>query len=128
MPTNAELSAQLETANARIAELEEAFGLNFQDTGDVLHLPPALTKLLGCLLASPNVTADMIMMRLNIATDAKVAVHRLRGYLKPLNININSRRGLGYWLSDADKARLREITLKGSAETAPAPAVIEAVA
>jgi hypothetical protein len=57
----------------------------------------------------------MITLRLNIATDAKVAIHRLRDALKGHGIEIKSRRGLGYWLEPEDKERIWEITRKVTA-------------
>jgi hypothetical protein len=75
-----------------------------------------LNKLLGCLLATPNVTSDMITVRLGIATDAKVAIHRLRDVLKPHGIPIQGRRGVGYWLEPADKEKVRSITQRVTAD------------
>jgi hypothetical protein len=58
-------------------------------------------------MAMPNVTPEMIVMRLNIATDSKVAVHRLREALKPYEIEVRSKRGLGYWLDAETKERVK---------------------
>lgn len=110
------LKAVIAERDARIADLETALGQSDGDLGVAFKLPTSLAKLLGCLMATPNVTPEMVTLRLNIATDAKVAIHRLKRALrappddpsKP--IEIKARRGLGYWLEPADKERVKAIT------------------
>lgn len=117
MPT-AKLTADLAEANTRIVELEGVLGLSNDNLGVAFRLSTTLNKLLGCLLATPNVTPDTIVARLKIATDAKVAVHRLREVLKPYGITIQSRRGLGYWLEPEDKEKIWAITRAGTSPPA----------
>src|SRR5690349_13239035 len=94
---------------ARIRDLEIALGQSDQNLAVTFRLTPVLNNLFGLLLALPNVTAEMVRQRLEIATDAKVAMHRLREHLKPWGIEIKSRRNLGYWLEDEEKVRVRQL-------------------
>jgi hypothetical protein len=64
---------------------------------------------LGLLLALPIVTPEMIRQRLEIAPDAKVAIHRLRKHIEPWKIEIGSRRNVGYWLEPEDKAKIKAL-------------------
>jgi hypothetical protein len=84
-------------------------------------LPPGPNNLLGLLLSVEMVTPEMIERRLEIATESKVAVHRLRKYLEPYDIKIESRRHLGYWLTPETKARIHKMIDGGVT-----PAVTEA--
>lgn len=93
---------------ARIRDLEAALGQSNENLAVTFRLTPVLNNLLGLLLSLPNVTSEMIRQRLEIATDAKVAIHRLRRHLEPWKIEIKSRRSLGYWLEDEDKEKIRE--------------------
>ena len=114
--------AENATMKAKIQDLEAALGLGDDHLGVIFKLPISLTKLLGLLMAVPNVTPEMIQLRLQIATDAKVAVHRLRlamaksPHFKDENI-IQSRRGLGYWLDAPIKDRIKAmVTTQGNDE------------
>lgn len=122
---------------ARVADLETALEQSNANLAVTFRLPPALNKLLGLLISLPNVTSEMVHQRLEIATDAKVAVHRLRRYMSPHGIQINSRRNLGYWIENADKAKIRAmlkpavvteqpVTVDHVAATPPAGATIAA--
>ncbi len=94
---------------ARVADLETALEQSNSNLAVTFRLPPALNKLLGLLLSLPNVTSEMVHQRLEIATDAKVAVHRLRHVMTPHGIKIHSRRNLGYWIENSDKLKIREM-------------------
>jgi biotin operon repressor len=65
---------------------------------------------LGLMITRPHVCAEMIQQRLDVSSDAKVAKHRLQKALDPWGIKIQCRRGLGYWLSDADKQKVIAMT------------------
>lgn len=91
---------------ARIKDLETAIGAGNNVMAQTFKLPPKLLKLMALLVATPVVTADMIHRNLDIATDAKVAVHRLRTHLEPWGIEVHSRRYVGYWLSDETKDKI----------------------
>ena len=112
-------SIQLADAHARIAELEAALGIGQSDAsilGVTFRLSTSGARLLGCLLATPIVTSEMVTVRLGIASDAKVAMHRLREALvKSEHFTadedvIQSQRGLGYWLSNGHKEKIRRLT------------------
>ena len=101
------LLAVIAEKDARIADLEAVLGLHEDSRLEVaFSLSPAISKLLHCLLKTPNVTPEMITSRLGIATDSKVAIHRLRGALKPFGIEVQGKRGLGYWIEAEDKERI----------------------
>jgi hypothetical protein len=110
---------ELAALRQRVHDLECCLGLHDDHLGVFFRLPSSLTKLLGLLMARPNVTPEMIHQRLEIATDAKVAVHRLRAHLKKWSeengetpvLDIESRRTLGYWLDDRVKKRITELTV-----------------
>ena len=113
---------------ARIRDLEAALKQNDKSLAITFKLPPVLSNLLGLLLSVPIVTPEMVRQRLEITTDAKVAMHRLRNHLKPWDIKIHSRRNIGYWIEADDKHRIKAmLTPEVSAETpdepSPPPAV-----
>lgn len=91
----------------RIRDLELALGQRDEGLLATFRLTPVLNNLMGLLLSVPAVTPEMIRQRLEIAPDAKVAVHRLRRQLAEFDIKIQSRRNVGYWIEDEDKARIR---------------------
>jgi len=71
--------------------------------GIVFQLPPKMGDLLGLLLAMPTVTNKMIRQR--VTPKPKAAIFRLRQLLP--GVEIHSRRYVGYWIEDKDKARIR---------------------
>lgn len=91
----------------RIRDLELALGQRDDGLVATFRLTPVLNNLLGLILSVPVVTPEMIRQRLEIAHDAKVAKHRLKKALAEFGIEIKSRRNVGYWLEDEDKARIR---------------------
>ncbi len=99
----------------RVRDLESALGQRNEALANTFKLTPKLNNLLGLLLALPIVKGDLIQQRLGIASDSKVAKHRLNQALKPYGIKIHSKRLVGYWISDEDKARIKAmITLEGN--------------
>lgn len=105
---------------ARVRDLEAVLKQNDPSLMMAFRLTPAASDLFGLLLSVPYVTTEMIRQRLEIATDGKVAVHRLRQQLKPWNIVIQSRRSLGYWLDPATKEQVRSV-LNGGVFALPQP-------
>jgi len=76
-------------------KLRQTFGLS-ATLGEVLYL----------LLTEDLVTnADI----LEHATNARVAIYRLRAILKPMDLDIRMRRELGYWLNDDDKKAIIDV-------------------
>lgn len=121
MPAKSEvekLEAEIATLKARIHDLETTLGLEADHLGVYFELPKSLASLLGVLMARPNVTNDMVQQRLELATDTKVAMHRLRVQLTPFHERlgiakgeeiIQSRRGLGYWIAPELKAKINSL-------------------
>lgn len=118
--TNDEEKAQLldmiEQKSSRIRDLELVLGQRDEALAGTFRLTPMQHNLLGLLLNVPFVSPEMVRQRLEISQDAKVAFFRLRrdlGLWAEKNeeppIEIHSKRGLGYWLEDEDKLRVRKI-------------------
>lgn len=110
---------RIEQLEQRCRDLELALGLGNDKLAATFHMPPQLKKVFGCLLAIPVVTQEMITGRLNLASEPKVLIQRLRNHLKewaekhneaPIKVHIT--RGLGYYLEPEEKARVRELIKK----------------
>lgn len=108
---------------ARIRDLELTLGQSDDNLAVTFRLTPVLNNLLGLLLSLPNVTPEMIRQRLEIAPDAKVAIHRLRKHLEPWDVTIHSRRNVGYWLEPETKAKIRAMVADVIGPAAAAPTV-----
>ncbi|MGZ3672901.1 MAG: hypothetical protein ACXVCO_01205 [Ktedonobacterales bacterium] len=93
---------------ARIQDLEAALGQKDHTLAITYKLSPTLSDLLGLLISVKVADPAMIQQRLEVVTDAKVAVHRLRKRMKHFGIEIHGRRLVGYWLDDETKERLRQ--------------------
>jgi hypothetical protein len=115
------------TLRARVRDLEAVLGQNHEGITATFRLPPVLSNLFGLLLSLPNVTSEMIRQRLEIATDAKVAIHRLRTHLKDFDIEIQSRRNVGYWFDDATKVRIRALIAPATTALAADAAIVTPV-
>jgi len=102
-------SAEVDKLRLKVRDLELALGQSNDSLAATFRLTPVLNNLMGLLLALPIVTPEMIRQRLEIAPDAKVAIHRLRKHLEPWGIEIGSRRNVGYWLEDTTKAQIRRL-------------------
>ena len=115
---------------ARIQDLEAALNQNNYNIQAAFKLSPALSNILGLLLALPAVTSDMIHPRLGLAADAKVAIHRLRLHLKEFTIEVKSRRNIGYWLDADTKARIKQAISDTADALTPSPDIssVEAAA
>lgn len=107
----------LEILQARVQELEETLGLTAPNIAVVFRLPASLAKLLGLLVSVPNVTPEMVEAKLGIVSDCKCAIHRLRRYLDMYceqtgeqELQIRSRRTIGYWVDEPTKKRIRDLT------------------
>jgi hypothetical protein len=100
---------EAEALRLRIRDLEAALGQKDEGLANTFKLAPKMTDLLGLLLSLPIVTSDQIDRRLGIASDAKVAIHRLRKELAPWSIAIFSKRLRGYWLDDETKAKIKQL-------------------
>jgi hypothetical protein len=107
---------------ARIRDLELALGQGNTNLAVTFRLTPVLNNLMGLLLALPVVTPEMIRQRLDIAPDAKVAVHRLRTHMKPWlgEEFIKSKRNVGYWIEGVDKSKVKAM-LVANTDAADAP-------
>lgn len=101
-------TAQIEELEAKVREYEKVLGVKDDYLLLTFKLSPSLHSIFGLLLSQKLVTKDMIEHRLTIASEAKVAVHRLRLELKDWGIKIESKRNLGYWLSPETKEKVRQ--------------------
>lgn len=71
-------------------------------------LSPSLAKILILLAKNQIVTAEMIEVEEELATEAKVAIHRLRRELEGSGIEVQSRRGIGYWVDSEARKLITE--------------------
>lgn len=108
---------------ARVRDLELALGQGDAKLAAAFRLTPVLNNLFGLLLSLQTVTPEMIRQRLEIAPDAKVAIHRLRAQLKPWAIEIESRRNVGYWLSAETKAKILALLAVDQEEEIPSEVI-----
>jgi hypothetical protein len=99
-------TANEEVLHGRIRDLEATLLIGSKSIRAVFHLSPRLADIFGLLLSQDVVPTETLTTRLNLVSDAKVAVHRLRRQMAPLGITIHSRNRVGYWISDEDKAIL----------------------
>lgn len=75
----------------------------------VFHLTPQETNLMLLLMTMKYVSPELIYERLNVATEVRVAMYRLRKALTKKGIDIESKRSFGYWLSDESKEKVHAI-------------------
>jgi hypothetical protein len=99
----------------RVRDLETALGQRNELLQNVFKLSPTLSNIFGLLLALPAVKTELINQRIGIAYDSKVAIHRLRKHLVPWGIEVKSKRLIGYWLSDEDKDRAKDLLARAKA-------------
>lgn len=122
--TTEQLDTVDETAvlKARIHDLEAALNQNNVELAAAFRLTPALANLFGLLLSVPLVTPDIIQHRLEIATDSKVAIHRLRTILKAwapklgmssTDVMIQGKRNVGYWIEPPLRERIKAFIANG---------------
>ncbi|MCK1741373.1 hypothetical protein IVA80_10975 [Bradyrhizobium sp. 139] len=117
LPSDSEETAHLRT---RVRDLELVLGLRDESLVATFRLTPVLNNVLGLLLNVPAVTPEMVRQRLEIAHDAKVAIHRLRKHMLPYGITVQSRRNVGYWLDDEAKMKIRDM-IREQLAGAPVP-------
>ena len=98
---------ELEFLRSRVNELElKASELDATDFALAFEMPPTLEKIFRLIMAQPRVTTEQIAARLPQGSEVKCAMFRLRKCLKPTNVEIQSKRHIGYWITQADKKRL----------------------
>lgn len=107
--------SEVETLRARVATLESLLLQKNDRLQGAFKMPPMLTNLLGLLVSVPYVNTEIAEAQIGIVSNLKVTMHRLRMELKAHNIEVHSRKYAGYWLSDEDKARIREMIADKSA-------------
>jgi hypothetical protein len=104
----------IESLRIRILELEDEnedlkrmLGQKDRRYDVAFNLPRAQARLLGLFMTVPVVTKEMVEERLGIATNARVAIHRLRQSLYSHEVFIKAQVGVGYWLTPEMKARVK---------------------
>jgi hypothetical protein len=103
-------ASEVELLRARVEQLEAALNQNSKQYTAAFRLTPSLGNVLGLLVALPYVDAETVQTRLELFTNLKVAICRLRKELAPHGVEIKSRRFSGYWLDDADKQKIKALT------------------
>lgn len=118
MSGSVDLQSENDELRERVRQLEGMLGQTFNATRE-LGLTPTENKILGLLLSRTSVVSrDAIHSvlysdRPNDVPDLNVVnvfVSKLRRKLKPHDIQIMSERASGYYLTNATKAKLAEIT------------------
>ena len=115
---------EIDLLKTRLAYLEDALASQAQGLVQAYKLTPKMGELLALLLTREHVTANMIL-GINVAANAKVAVHRLRTQTKDWKLKIHSKRYVGYWLDEATKEQIRQHIAPRPAPTAAMPADLE---
>lgn len=94
----------------RVAQLERLLNLNDATLQSVFHLTEQCSNLLGLLLNCGNVPLKLDGdAHYGGLVNPRPTVQRLREQLKPFGIEVHTRRGIGYFLAEEDKARIREM-------------------
>ena len=101
------LDDEIAFLRSRIADLESALSLKDPTIQSVYKLTPGLTGLLGLLIELPFVSESIVQEKLKIASSCKVLMYRLRSELKARNIKVYSRRGMGWFIDDEIRERVR---------------------
>jgi hypothetical protein len=96
------LEEQLRDLQYRLRQTDQSLLVTFK-------LPPQRMKLMALLLSLPIVTPEIIAQRLGIDIEVRVAMNRLRKDLEPFEIEIQSRRKLGYWFTEETKAKIKQL-------------------
>lgn len=104
-----DIQTENERLKARVAELEKQLLQGPQGMAACFPFTPALIATFGLLLREDVIDVDAFEADENTPKNIKVTIHRLRKLLAPYNIDIKSRRSTGYWIADADKARVRKM-------------------
>ncbi len=95
--------------DARIQELERLLHLKHEDYIKPFGLTQQQARLLALLMEVSVASADTIHKRVNMTTEAKVAVHRLRSRLKEHGIAISAKRFHGFWLEPEEKEKVKAV-------------------
>lgn len=106
MQTN---NQQLET-NTRKTQIKPSTDITPRDFEIAFALPRITARLLHMLYTHRAVSAEEAQRELAAKSDAKSSIFRLRRHLAKFGIMVQSQRFIGYWLSEADKKRVEEIT------------------
>lgn len=101
------LNEEVVFLRTRVEELEQKLtGVSNYDVAFMFSLPPMLEKVFRLLLLNKRVTTQMVSDSLGSEIDVKMTMFRLRKYLKPHDVEVKSKRHIGYWLESDVKERL----------------------
>lgn len=108
------LEAENDALRERIFQLEEAMGFHWEPPVE-FHLTGSEGAILGCLMAKPVATKEMIYtalygMRIDDPPEQKiidVLICKIRPKLRPWKIEIETVWGRGYSLNTDAKQRIR---------------------
>lgn len=111
-PTEARLREEIDTLRERVRQLE---GLLREPLPCALHgvLSPMEVQIMQVLLRRENISTDGLRMAVGSRSTGRdtisILVHRIRRKLASRNIEICSRRFLGYYMPPASKAIVRQM-------------------
>lgn len=104
------LNEEVVLLRSRVEELEQKLtGVSNYDVAFMFSLPPMLEKVFRLLLLNKRVTTQMVADHLGSDIDVKMTMFRLRKYLKPHDVEVQSKRHIGYWLDQEAKERLLDM-------------------
>lgn len=72
--------------------------------GIVFDISPAQASVLSCLSRAKIVTANELKTFTGLKSLAKIAVSRTRHKVREHGFDINSKKGVGYWMTAEDQA------------------------
>lgn len=102
-----------EELRAKLRDLQTVLRQNDRRIQSVFKMSPALANCLGLLLSLDVVQGDLIDERLELSTQARSIIFRLRKHLKPYGIRIKSHRTVGWWLDADTKAKINRMLNPG---------------
>lgn len=104
----------------RVQELESDQRITDTAIANTFRLTKRNIKLLTLLYKLPLANADTISQRIGVG-DVKVAVFRLRRKLEEqgYEIDIQSRRNVGYWMTDESRLLIRSIIQQNHSKLEP---------
>lgn len=77
--------------------------------GVVFDISPAQASVLSCLTRATIATADELLAFSGSKSHIKVVVSRTRAKLKEKGFDIQSKHGVGYWITAEDKDGIKKL-------------------
>lgn len=72
--------------------------------GVVFNISPAQASVLSCLSRTQLATADELLGFTGVKSNIKVVISRTRHAVREHGFDINSKKGVGYWMTAEDQS------------------------